>query len=143
MQHRHLAWMGAALLLAACNDTPPQDAGASQATSSPVTSDQAPTEAPSVAVTPRFVGRWAAAKTACGHEAWKFEARGVSTPGEVSCTFNEVREASGGFDIKATCSAEGQAADGDLRLRFMDVTEAMKVEGGPYDWKADLVYCGR
>ncbi|MDG2522300.1 hypothetical protein P7B02_12175 [Caulobacter segnis] len=140
---RHLSWIGAAFLLAACNDTPPQDAGASQATSSPVTSVQAPSRAPSVAAPPRYVGRWAAAETACGHAAWRFQDRSVSTPGEVSCTFKDVREAAGGYDVDASCLAEGQTADGRLRLRFTEVTERMTVEGGPFDWKADLIYCGR
>lgn len=138
-----LSWIGAALLLAACNDTPPHDAGASQATSSPVTAAQAPTSAPSVAVTPRYVGRWAAAKTTCGHEVWRFEDRSLSTAGEVGCSFKEVREALGGYDIKVSCQAEGQAADGDLRLRFKDAAEGMTVDGGPYAWKANLIHCGR
>jgi hypothetical protein len=140
---RHLSWIGAAFLLTACNDTPPQDAGASQATSSPVTSKEAPSRTPSVAVSPRFVGRWAAAQTACGHEAWLFQDSSVSTPGEVSCVFNTVREASGGYDIDASCLAEGQTADGQLRIRFTDVAERMVVVGGPFDWKADLIHCGR
>lgn len=131
------------MLLAACNDTPPRDAGASNATSSPVTSDQASTSSPSVAVAPRYVGRWAAAKTACGHEAWRFQDRRLSTPGEVGCEFKDVREASGGYDITVACRAEGESAAGELRLRFTDVTERMSVEGGPFSWKADLVYCGR
>ncbi len=91
--------------------------------------------------TPRFVGRWAAAETACGHEAWQFTPTGLQTPGEVSCSFSKIKAVPGGYDIAARCAAEGSAAPDVIRLRFAKSARAMLVEAKKLA-SVGLIRCG-
>jgi hypothetical protein len=89
---------------------------------------------------PFFVGRWAAAETACGHAAWEFTASGLATPGEVSCTFNDVMKTPAGYDIAATCTAEGPPESHRISLSYAESADALLVEGGPFN-PVGLVAC--
>lgn len=104
----------------------------------PVGKDLPPINGPD----PRYVGRWAAAATACGHEAWRFSAQELETPGEVACTFGKVTPTPGGYDIDMTCVAEAPPAPSTLHLRFAESAKAMLVSGGPFSGEVGLVYCG-
>jgi len=66
-----------------------------------------PRTLPPAGAEPRFVGLWAASQDMCTDPAWRFRTDGVSTQGEVSCTFNQISEIAGGYDVQATCQAEG------------------------------------
>lgn len=93
----------------------------------------APPPAPSAgSEAPFFVGRWAAADTACGHAAWSFTRTGLETPGEVSCTFEQVTRTPQGYDITAICSAEGPPRQEQIRLSYAQSARALLVEGGPF-----------
>jgi len=80
------------------------------------------------AAPPRYVGRWAAKLELCRDGAWDFQQRHLSTAGEVSCDFDRVDEAQGGYDIAAICLAEGSRAPDRIKLRFAESAGAMLVE---------------
>src|SRR3546814_11144811 len=80
---------------------------------------------------PFFVGRWAAAETACGHAAWTITENGLATPGEASCTFDRLTRIPGGLDIAATCPAEGAPSPGRHKLRSARSPPPLHAEGGP------------
>ena len=90
----------------------------------------------------RFIGRWAAAETACGHAAWAFTATGLSTPGATSCRFSRVSPTAGGYDIDARCSTGSRTSSERLKLTFAESAKAMVVEGGPAKAQVGLIYCG-
>jgi hypothetical protein len=90
----------------------------------------------------RYVGLWAADVKACADPPWRFEARRLTTKGEVSCAFDEVRRAPGGYDVAATCTAEGPPRAYTLKLRFAESAKAMLVDGGPFAEPVGLVWCG-
>lgn len=96
-----------------------------------------PTEA-----APRFVGLWAASAEGCAEPAWRFEAQGVSTPGEVSCTFQNVSLTDNGYDVAAICVAQAPPEQHRIQLYFAESAEAMMVSGGPWSAPIALVYCG-
>ncbi|MCM8731359.1 hypothetical protein ACFO8O_10350 [Hephaestia sp. GCM10023244] len=89
----------------------------------------------------RYVGRWAATQQACDSGAWRFEERRLTTAGEVSCSFDSVVKAPGGYDIAATCQAEGHRAPDKIKLRFAESARAMLVSSGMWDG-VGLTYCG-
>lgn len=89
----------------------------------------------------RFVGLWAASAEDCADPAWRFEARRVTTQGEVSCTFNDVQMTDTGYLIQATCTAEGPPAPQEIQLSFAESARAMMVAGGPWS-PIGLTYCG-
>lgn len=126
----------ALVALAACDrdagETIPSPAGQSEIM---------PHTLPPAAQTPRFVGRWAWADDRCAQDAWTFRADGLSTPGEVSCSWTDIREAPGGYDVSATCIAEAPPEEYIFQLRFAESAQAMMVDGGPMG-AVSLVYCG-
>jgi hypothetical protein len=130
-----VAILGATLLaLCGCEQrgTP---AAAPAAAQSPGVSPADATSGDAVAAaddTPFFVGRWAAAETACGHEAWIFTKDGLATPGEVSCSFDRTTRVAAGYAITATCTAEGPPAPAQLHLAYAESAKALLVEGGPF-----------
>jgi hypothetical protein len=81
---------------------------------------------------PFFVGRWAAEEAMCASGAWTFTATSLSTAGEVSCTFDRVTETAAGYEIAATCTAEGPPAPHTIRLSYAQSAQALLVEGGPF-----------
>jgi hypothetical protein len=89
---------------------------------------------------PFFVGRWAAEDAMCPTAAWTFTATSLSTPGEVSCTFDRVTRTTTGYDVEATCTAEGPPAPQRISLSYAQSARALLVEGGPFA-PAGLVAC--
>ena len=83
-------------------------------------------------MTPGFVGRWAADASMCSFGAWDWRADGVTTAGEVSCTFSQVTPVPGGYDISAMCLAEGVSTPSQIRVRFPESAGGMTVDGGPW-----------
>lgn len=130
------------LVLAACSPNAPErnvmdvdgqetpTTSASPAPLSPPAFNTAETATPSPTPTaaPRYVGRWAANEKLCKDGAWEFAEMDLSTAGEVHCDFHRVREAPGGYDIDATCTAEGTRTPDTIKLRFAESAGAMLVE---------------
>src|SRR5690349_11395050 len=100
--------ISAALALSACGPrTPPEptpDQQAAQEVSDTV--EALPHRLPPASAEPRFVGAWATTDEGCADPAWIINAREMHTQGEASCSFNDVREISGGYNVQATCTAE-------------------------------------
>ncbi|HYD89382.1 MAG TPA: hypothetical protein VEA80_18025 [Vitreimonas sp.] len=91
---------------------------------------------------PRYVGQWATSAEGCAEPAWRFEERGVTTRGEVACTFDTVTLTPTGYDIAATCTAEAPPAPYQIQLSFAESARAMMIAGGPWSAPTSLVYCG-
>ena len=89
---------------------------------------------------PRFVGRWAAEAPMCETAAWRFTERALNPPAGSVCRFEEVREAPGGYDIAARCTAEGPEQDDRIEIRFAQSADAMLFESGSIA-DAGLVRC--
>ncbi|HRE45330.1 MAG TPA: hypothetical protein PKY87_15345 [Terricaulis sp.] len=92
---------------------------------------------------PAFVGEWAAGADLCVEPAWRFDARELSTLGEVHCAFSEIARSGDGYAIKAMCTAEGPPAPYDLGIALSDGGRAMTLSGGPWgDPPMQLALCG-
>lgn len=126
------ACLGAVLLLMAGCGAPAEDMGGTSAAKAEAATPPAP---------PFFVGSWAAAETACGHAAWAFTETGLATPGEVSCRFDAVAPTPRGYDIAATCTAEGPPRPERIILARGPSAGVMLVEGGPFN-PVRLIACG-
>ena len=96
---------------------------------------------PPSATTPRYVGLWATTAEGCDDPAWRFEARRVSTQGEVSCEFQDIATTDHGFDIQARCTAESPPTPYAIQLSFAESARAMMISGGPWQSGTALVYC--
>ncbi len=103
-----------------------------------VQADELPPPGPS----PRFIGNWAADQKSCGSRAWQFAATTLRTPAGSSCSFTKVTEVPGGYDVQATCTAEGPAAEDVLKIRFAESAKAMLLESRTIT-DTGLVFCGR
>lgn len=97
---------------------------------------------PPSATTPRYVGVWAHTAVGCDVPAWTFRPDGVSTQGEVSCSFNDVQLTDAGYAIQSACHAEGETTQHEIQLSFAESARAMMISGGPWDDAPSLVYCG-
>jgi hypothetical protein len=129
----------AALTLAACNPSAPDPDAAAKLGPAESLERTLPAEGDA----PRYVGLWAVARDNCPDAAWTFRADGISTKGEVSCTFNNVAETETGYAIDATCTAEGPPAPHQIQLAFAESARAMLLTGGPWAGESTgLVYCG-
>jgi hypothetical protein len=116
-----------AAMLAACDERSERTAD----TVAPSTEAAAPPSA-TQAEKPFFVGRWAAREDLCREGAWVFTESGVSTAGEVSCTFDTARRVAAGYQIAATCTAHAPAKPYEIRLSYAESAQALLVEGGPF-----------
>lgn len=96
---------------------------------------------PASGAAPRYVGRWATTEQLCASGAWRFYATHLETAGEVSCSYNRVDRAPGGYDLHATCTAEAPAAPDLIKLRFAESAQAMLVESKTLK-SIGLIYCG-
>jgi hypothetical protein len=76
----------------------------------------------------RFAGRWATEEGNCATRAWVFTASSLKTPAGSVCSFSRVREVPGGYDVAASCTAEGPPTDDTLRLRFAQSARALLFE---------------
>jgi hypothetical protein len=90
----------------------------------------------------RFIGKWAADQKACQTKAWQFTASALRTPAGSSCSFDKVTQVPGGYDIQATCTAEGPAAADLLKIRFAESAKAMLFDSKSIA-STGLVFCGR
>jgi len=88
----------------------------------------------------RFVGQWAANARNCANQAWTFSATSLKTPAGSQCTFRNVTEVPGGYDIAASCTAEGPPTSDTLKLRFAESAKALLFESGTIA-DAGLVRC--
>jgi hypothetical protein len=91
---------------------------------------------------PRFVGLWATAQNGCEAPPWTFRADGVSTQGEVSCDFSNLRMTEAGYVVAALCHAEGETTNHNIQFSFAESARAMMVSEGPWAGPTSLVYCG-
>jgi hypothetical protein len=89
----------------------------------------------------RYAGRWAATQQLCDTGAWRFQPKRLDTAGEVSCTFDNVEKVPGGYDIAASCLAEGNRSKDTIELRFAESAQAMLVQSKMWDG-VGLTYCG-
>lgn len=146
--------LGLGLLLAACEEPAPPPAKPAPAPAPAPPLATPPASRPTAQIKPgqglpdasllnRFVGRWAAAETACGHAAWDFTATDINTAGEVSCKIDRtIRTPAGGYDLDVTCVAQAPPEKSVLHLTFAESAKAMMVEGGPFSGSVGLIYCG-
>ncbi len=75
----------------------------------------------------RFVGRWATEAGKCA-TPWRFTATSLKTPAGAVCSFSNVNEVPGGFDIAASCITGDAPKDDSLQLRFAESAKALLVE---------------
>jgi hypothetical protein len=145
----------ALIALAGCNKGPATGGPNGPVTGEPngpvatgrASSDQAPTVAeagslPPLGPVPRFVGRWAADQKACTTNPWQFTATTVRTPEARSCTFKQVSEVPGGYDVQAVCTAKAPELPDLLKIRFAESAKAMLFESKTIG-DGSLVFCGR
>ncbi|HEU5482065.1 MAG TPA: hypothetical protein VFU80_03075 [Sphingomicrobium sp.] len=90
----------------------------------------------------RFVGNWAANHQSCESAAWQFTETTLRTPAGSACSFDRVTEVPGGYDIRATCTAEGPPTSDTLKIRFAESAKAMLFESQTIAGNG-LVFCGR
>jgi hypothetical protein len=76
----------------------------------------------------RFVGRWATAVGDCPSRTWQFTRTSLRTPAGSVCAFSNVQAVPGGYDIAATCTAEGPPNEETLKIRFAESAKAMLFE---------------
>jgi hypothetical protein len=143
------------LLLAACNKGAPageEPSGPLKTAEPPagenianMVSDLPPQQSgdlPEPGAGPRFVGKWAADEKSCQSAAWQFTDSTLRTPAGANCSFDQIIEVPGGYDIQATCKAKGAPVPDTLKLRFAESAKALLFEsktlGSP-----GLIYCGR
>lgn len=88
----------------------------------------------------RYVGVWAARPNLCRTGGWRFRPDGLVTAGETSCTFSNVTERAGGFDIAGSCLQDGARKPASMRLTFAESAGGMMVEGAPFQ-PTGLVWC--
>jgi hypothetical protein len=92
--------------------------------------------------TPRFVGNWAADQKSCDSAVWQFTQTTLRTPAGSSCSFDQVSEVPGGYDVKAMCTAEGPPTADTLQIRFAESAKAMLFNSKVIA-DTGLVFCGR
>lgn len=150
------AILGLALLLGACNKTPGLSGG--HEPDGPLATDQrtAPGPAnaaeaaqsgvagklPPVGAGPRFVGNWAADQKSCEASPWQFTASALHSPKGTDCSFNQVTEVPGGYDVLAMCTARGPATAESIQIRFAESAKAMLIKSKSVG-DTGLVFCGR
>jgi len=140
-------------LLAGCNDSVPsgQEPNGPLRTNEPA-ANNADTRGEATAIVAgdlpqpseglRFIGKWAADQRSCESAAWQFNELTLRTPAGSACSFNRVTEVPGGYDIQATCTAEGPPTSDTLKVRFAESAKAMLFESETFA-DTGLVFCGR
>jgi len=89
---------------------------------------------------PFFVGRWAAEESLCRNAAWEITRTSLSTPGHAVCDFEEIENSPSGYEITATCTAEGPPAAYTLKMSYAQSARALLIDGGPFQ-PVGLVSC--
>ncbi len=90
----------------------------------------------------RFVGDWASETGNCKDKAWRFTATSLRTPAGSQCSFTRVTPVPGGYDIAASCTAEGPPTKDRIEIRFAESAGAMLFESGAVA-DASLIQCTR
>jgi hypothetical protein len=90
--------------------------------------DRITLQPPPVSASHRFTGRWASEESDCAHRAWIFTVSSLKTPAGSVCSFSKVSEVPGGYDIAASCAAEGPPRGDTLKLRFAQSARALLFE---------------
>jgi len=91
---------------------------------------------------PAFVGGWATVEEDCADPPWRFTADGVTTRGEIACTFTDVQARRDGYLVSASCTAEAPPAPYAMTFEFPEEAggRRLHVEGAPWAAK-DLLSC--
>lgn len=79
-----------------------------------------------------FVGRWAARPDLCDEGAWVVTTEELTTAGEVACKFAGLRKTPTGYEVPATCWAEGPPQDHRLQFAYAQSAGALLVSNGPF-----------
>jgi hypothetical protein len=141
-----------ALVLTACNQNSPSGGDPS----GPIVTGQEPLhdnsqdvletgkagDLPKPGIGLRFVGKWAANEKSCQSDFWHFTETTLRTPAGYSCSLDRVTEVSGGYDVQATCTAQGPPAADTLKLRFAESAKALLLQSKALGDTA-LIFCGR
>ena len=88
---------------------------------------------------PFFVGEWAAEAGMCANP-WVITTTGLTTPGEVACTFDAVTQTATGYEVAAQCTAEAPPAPYTLTFAYAQSAQALLIEGAPFE-PIGLVAC--
>jgi hypothetical protein len=91
-----------------------------------------PAQAAAASTRTFYVGRWAADAGLCRDGAWVFTRDGLTTAGEVSCRFEQIRDTAAGVEIDAVCAAQAPPERHTIRLAYAQSARALLVEGGPF-----------
>ena len=145
--------VAAAVVLASCDNAPAGDdpggpigsggpIGGNGAANAVEVQPQDAGDLPQASEGLRFIGNWAADERSCEAAAWQFTQTTLKTPAGSACSFNRVTEVPGGYDVQATCTAEGPPTSDTLRLRFAESAKAMMFESESIA-DAQLLFCGR
>jgi hypothetical protein len=145
--------VAAALALSSCDNAPPGDnpggpvgaggpIGGNDAANAVAVQPQDAGDLPQASEGLRFIGNWAADERSCEAKAWQFTQTTLKTPAGSACSFNRVTEVPGGYDIQATCTAEGPPSSDTLKIRFAESAKAMLFESQSIA-DSGLVFCGR
>lgn len=90
----------------------------------------------------RYVGIWAATKAGCKSKPWRFTARSLDATGGAKCSFYNVANAAGGYDVAAECPTKKPVHTDLIKLRFAESAGAMLIESNAIP-PTGLVYCGK
>jgi len=106
----------------------------------PVPAPAPPAPPPGEPAAQAFVGTWAANPGLCATGAWEVRADGLSTAGEVSCSWDPaaVQHTAAGWTVDARCTAEGEETS--PRLTFTGDADSLAIAGGPFA-SVPLVRC--
>jgi hypothetical protein len=102
-----------------------------------------PPRSESVQGQPAFTGHWAAATTACGHEAWTLDTSGMVSPGVLSCSFDKVTPTDAGYTADGVCEVGKAREPGRLVLTLTGrgASRSLTLDGGPFTEPVALVRC--
>ncbi len=91
----------------------------------------------------RFIGRWAAAPTACGHEAWQIGAQQLRSPTTLACSLETVHATDAGYTVDGMCTVGKAVAPSSLvfTMSGADRRGGLTISGGPFDEPVGLVRC--
>lgn len=92
---------------------------------------------------PSFAGQWAAAPGACGRANWNLTAAGMSSPGSLTCRFDNLDPTTAGYIVLGVC--EIGKAEMPKRMTFTlsgsGPTQALTIGGGPFATPFALYRC--
>ena len=132
------AMMAGVAGLGACGreDPPFPPAPVRSAASAPATAAVTP---------PTYVGRWAAAPSACADKAWVIQSASLQSPGALSCSLDRVRPTLAGYVANGVCHVGSAAAPGRLVFTFYGsgASSGLTMDGGPFTEPMPLVRCGQ